>query len=359
MNGTEGKGKTKRISLEIIRIVAVSAMIYIHSGVYGFEVFRTAETEAFWLLVMFLDMLAKASVPLFFAVSGALLLKKDESIKDLFLKRILRYGIIIVFFSFVYYVRLVIMNPEYGFSIKYFIKCIYEEPFVTPFWFLYYYMVLLLTLPILRAVAKSMTVGGYVLLACIALVMSWIIVPETLFGFSKLYLYFSVLTINFLYPIMGHWIANVLPEQKEKWFSGRARAMMGIALILNYSFLIWMNNIEMRSVPMAELSGDYFDQFQFVSTVAVLYFVIYLWDVKKINISERTARVIQYIGSCGLAIYLFENMFRDTFARFYDLANSQMGKYAMTIPYIAGIAGVGILISTIWRRIPLINKLGV
>ena len=357
MSDIEKKSKARRISLEIIRIVAPCTMIYGHSGVHGFEVFRTAESEFFWLFVMFMDMITKATVPLFFAVSGALLLKKDESIKDLFLKRILRYGVIIVFFSFIYYVRLVIMNPEYGFSIKYFIKCIYEAPFVTPFWFLYYYMVLLLTLPILRAVVKSMPMEGYILLTGIALTMSWVKVPEVLFGFSKSYLYFSVLTINFLYPLMGHWIANVLPEHKEKWFSGRARALMGIALILNYGFLIWMNKIEMKSVPMSELSGDYFDQFQFISTVAVLYFVIYFWDIKKIHVSDRMARVIQYIGSCGLAIYLFENMFRDTFARFYDFANSQIGKYAMTIPYIMGITGAGILISTIWRRIPILNRL--
>ena len=112
--------KNKRISIEILRIIAICMVIFNHTGENGFEMFRTAYGTPLWYLVILLDIISKAGVPLFFMISGVLLLDKEETLKELFIKRILRYGVIIILFSFIYYVRLYIHHPEYGFSIKFF-----------------------------------------------------------------------------------------------------------------------------------------------------------------------------------------------------------------------------------------------
>ena len=53
----------------------------------------------------FLSLVCKAAVPLFYMVSGALLLGKNESFGELARKRILRIVAVIVIFSLLYYLK--------------------------------------------------------------------------------------------------------------------------------------------------------------------------------------------------------------------------------------------------------------
>ena len=52
----------------------------------------------------------------FIMITGELLLEKEESISTLFRKRIRRIGIILVLFSFFYYIVNICRNPEVNFS---------------------------------------------------------------------------------------------------------------------------------------------------------------------------------------------------------------------------------------------------
>ena len=161
--------KQKRISLEILRTIALCMVIFNHTGENGFEMFRTAYGSWLWYFVILVDIVSKAGVPIFFMISGALLLGKDEPISDVFRKRILRYVAVIILFSFIYYVRLYLKHPEYGFSIKYFITYIYSTPFIIPYWFLYSYLSFLLVLPVMRAIAKTLKEREYFLLLGISI----------------------------------------------------------------------------------------------------------------------------------------------------------------------------------------------
>ena len=69
----------KRISLEIIRIIAICMVIFNHTGENGFEMFRTAYGTPLWYFVILLDIVSKAGVPLFFIVSGYYCVVNDEN----------------------------------------------------------------------------------------------------------------------------------------------------------------------------------------------------------------------------------------------------------------------------------------
>ena len=90
----------KRISLEIIRIIAICMVIFNHTGENGFEMFRTAYGTPLWYLVILLDIVSKAGVPLFFMISGVLLLDKEETIKRAIYKKNIKVWCnnIIIFF---------------------------------------------------------------------------------------------------------------------------------------------------------------------------------------------------------------------------------------------------------------------
>ena len=75
----------KKYYLEVIRILAILMVMYNHSA--AFMSFSNQSGVEYAISFLF-SMVCKGAVPLFFMVSGALLLGKNESGKDLFQKRI-------------------------------------------------------------------------------------------------------------------------------------------------------------------------------------------------------------------------------------------------------------------------------
>lgn len=344
----------KRISIEIIRIIAICMVIYNHTGENGYELFRSAESTWLWLIAIFIDVFVKAGVPLFFMISGALLLGKEEPIKDVLLRRVLRYAIILVVFSFIYYVRMYIQHPEYGFSIVFFLKYIYSQPFITPFWFLYLYIAFLLILPVLRAIVKGLNEYGYVLLVVIAVIMNLLVVAEFIFKLEPIYFSIGFFETNMLYPVLGYGIANIL---SEKWFSIKCRAVMAIMVLLNYICSVFMNIMEYRETM--GYSGEYIDHFMVIPAISVFYFIIYLVEKRghKNDNKETINRIISYVGSCTFTIYLFEEMLRgDIFLKIFSIDNSQVVNLLLCIPYVIGIIICGVVISTILKKIPILDK---
>ena len=83
--------KTKKVYLEIMRIIAVFFVIFNHTSNNGFFLFSLHPTNSlqFWLY-LFISIFCKFSVPLFFMISGALLLDdKKDSLKNYIKKRYL------------------------------------------------------------------------------------------------------------------------------------------------------------------------------------------------------------------------------------------------------------------------------
>jgi len=96
-------------------------------------------------------------VPLFFMVSGALLLqpsKVDEPIRVFLKKRLARVGIAFLFWSAIYFVwrYYILQNPLTLYSIT---QAILEKGAYTQFWFIYAIMGMYLITPILRMVVKN------------------------------------------------------------------------------------------------------------------------------------------------------------------------------------------------------------
>lgn len=80
------------VYIEFMRIMATFFVIFNHAGMNGFFLFSKYETSTlhFWIY-LFISVFCKFSVPLFLAISGAVLLKKEnESIGYVWTHRIKR-----------------------------------------------------------------------------------------------------------------------------------------------------------------------------------------------------------------------------------------------------------------------------
>ena len=345
--------KNKRISIEILRIIAICMVIFNHTGENGFEMFRTAYGTPLWYLVILLDIISKAGVPLFFMISGVLLLDKEETLKELFIKRILRYGVIILLFSFIYYVRLYIHHPEYGFSMKYFFTCIYSTPFIIPYWFLYSYLSFLLILPVLRAVVKSLKENEYLWILGFSVVLWMSPVWEKVLSLEPININNGLNATFVIFPVLGYGISNVI---SEKYFDFKSRVTFIVAFILGWLCSIYMNIIEFKE--SGELSGTNIDRFAWIPTIGVLYFIIYYFDKRTVKIPELMKYVISIVSGGVFCTYLFEDMLRsDIFLYLFDLVSGNTTKLLMCIPYTLCIIICGVIMSELFNRIPIIKRL--
>ena len=161
-------------------------------------------------------MVCKGAVPLFFMVSGALLLGKNESGKDLFQKRILRMILVIVIFSFLYYMKLV-LKGERPFAPFSFLLSLPTDLVYLPYWFLYSYLGVLTILPILRPLAQNMSKNTFWYLIILQILLdclkptAWVLWGYGLCGY---YNFSGLFQYVIFYPLIGYGLDQYFSETK-------------------------------------------------------------------------------------------------------------------------------------------------
>lgn len=135
------------IGYDMIRIIAATMVVCIHSNVFFLE---RARNETEWLIIMLMTAICVVSVPLFFMVSGAGNLVKEEiiSFKILFKKKIPKVFIPFVIWSLIYVViRIAIGKIE--FNPQAFLSLLWE-PAYYQFWFMYALSGMYLCIPVFQ-----------------------------------------------------------------------------------------------------------------------------------------------------------------------------------------------------------------
>ena len=146
----------KKIYLEILRILAILFVIFNHTGVNGFLLFsKYPNTSGQFWLYLFTSTFVTCAVPVFFMISGALLLSKDEDLTILWQKRILPMVIILLSVSFLYYFDSLSYNLM-KVDLETFFQKLYSSNLKKHLWFLYSYIAFLISLPFFRCLVKNL-----------------------------------------------------------------------------------------------------------------------------------------------------------------------------------------------------------
>ena len=206
--------------MDIMRILATFLVVFNHTGDFGFSYFRRfgSHTIAYWGYMLF-PVMAKVSVPLFFMISGALLLgREDESRKKMLLRWIKIFAALLVF-SCVSYAQQIYLGNEV-FDIKHFVFVFFNNTWMNAYWYLYAYLGYLLTLPLLRKIAKSLTDSNYRYMIVLVLVLTGYL-PMILYVVSK-----GTFSLNtsfkidwlassiFFFPLLGYYLERRVPVEK-------------------------------------------------------------------------------------------------------------------------------------------------
>lgn len=346
------------LHIEFLRVICCYCVLFNHTGNSGFFLFSiTKESHLYWFY-MFISIACKVAVPAFFMISGALLLGKDESIKEIYRKRVLKYVIILI----AVYVMYQVYNWKYydaEFDLANCFKTIYSGTASGSLWYLYSYIGVLMMLPFLRKMVRLMESKDYLYLAA-GHICTVGVIPMAQYYLSKGTLSLSgdlsvilFTASNIFFVIMGYFFEKVL---KDKYFNWRTAFALIVLSILCITLSCLMTQFK------ADLTGELSEtksQTFYSALIAIPTFTLYYLSkmvFMKAKINAWVLKWIQFVGSATFGVYLLGSMLlqRMEFV-FYALAPVIRTMPACLI-YVFACLAVGVAIVAILKKIPIIRN---
>ena len=286
-------------------------VLFNRTSTNGFMLYTVARKSLLYPFYLFNAILIKIAVPLFFMISGALLLSRDESIKKILKNRFLRIAVVLVASSAIAYIYSCLRLSPRELSLSEFVKILYTYHHTGALWYLYAYLAYLLMLPFLRKMARNMSNHEFIWLFLMFGAINLLqIVDFLLFkGEAEHYGGFSLfLTSSYVfYPLMGYFVEYRL---EEKDFN--VKALVGMVICSLASIIICCLMSHYRSTILnAWKEGEcqtFFNTLIFILTITV-YYVSKMWFMRH-RVSERTRRILTILGDTTFGVYLIEEICR-------------------------------------------------
>ena len=347
----------RKSHMDALRIAAVFMVLFNHTGKDGFVLFTAARDSAAYPLYLFISIFIRIAVPLFFMVSGALLLGRDEPFKIILKKRVLRFAAVLIAGSALIYLYKYSKGYISGISPADFAKRVYTGNITVPYWYLYSYLAYLLMLPFLRKLAKAMSNRDFILLFSLYFIVQSLQPLQFLIwrdstGYSQ---YFTLFfrQKNIIFPLLGYYIEHRMPERffRKKYFFILAAA--GMAAICASGALTHYRCV-LTGDWRESTCGVFFDTWIFIPAAAAYFGAKLFFDTHKI--SGKLSGLLSAVSACTFGAYLFEYIYR----------NETKAVFRALVPYIHSLPAcliwiftaclAGIAVTFILRKIPGIKK---
>lgn len=277
--------------IENSRAIATIAVILLHVAADLLYTIGKGPIEIWWIGNIY-DGLTRFSVPLFFMISGALLLNKDYELKTFLKKRFVRLVPPLLFWSLVYLVYNNLIYETTVYNVLEFIKTVVRGLLYGSedhLWFVYEMIGLYLFIPIIRKYINHSTTNEILYFLII-----WII---TVLAYNPyLHKYFpSVNLLNFTgymgYMILGYYLTT---------FTVKKNFLAFLFIFVGAFATIYGTYVE--SLAINSYSGIYYDYHSINIVVFTLGVFLLL---KKTSINNKTARkIIAFISDHSFGVYL-------------------------------------------------------
>ena len=341
--------KKRKIYIDILRIIAVYLVIYTHTADMGSKLYTYENSGiGLWDVIdIMLDVFRNINVPLFFMISGCLMLGKEESYKSIFI-RILRYSGVIISTSYFYWI-FSLGQPYY--DIKEFLLVVWEKPVMGHLWFLYTYIGYLMIIPFLRKMVLSMQEKDYLMLLFLGVLFQGIIsIGCALMRLPFPGVSFKFATIFIFYPLLGYYCGNHL-------FIKKIEKNIGLALIVSAAciFISTVMTIYDMKSNGGEWSEKYLDSLIMIPTITIFCYMRFLFEEKYTDLSF--APIIMWLGQTSFGIYLISIYVQLKLGYIYRFFNQFVPSIIASLLYVAIVLIVCAVITTILKCIPGIRKL--
>ena len=349
--------------LDILRIIAIILVVYNHT--FGLLFSSDIEDAMRWWL-MFQNQVVKMAVPLFFMITGALLLHKEEKLSDLLKKRVLRMMVVIGVIAVAQYVFFCYWKGEI-FHIQHVYIMIYQElgecnEFYAN-WFLYAYVGILLMLPVLRIVAKHLTRDIFLylivlqfFLCCVWPVMGLLMGEYVEFSAFNYWLPFHPETGDLpysagycaFYVLMGYYLEHKV--SMEEWERNKGKYfLVAMACLFGGMLSMWLAST-MAGEGFSFQKSVYMTAFLPVPC-AVAYMTVKSMCLK-FESGQPARIVIAQLGGAVFTVMLIENMFRISWDSIYDQLESSVGLWGASWIYAILIFVASVAVGVLLKHVP-------
>lgn len=335
--------------IDFLRIFCIFLVLFNHTKAWNYPFCHTI-SSIFDFFTLTISISIKVAVPIFFMISGALLLPKKESIQVIFKHRVLRFLVVILLYQ--------ILQHAYGYYVlgadtdiyRFSWHCIMGtgcgalNPTV---WFLYAYLGFLLMLPVLRILAERMQNTHFLYLFSIQIILIAFI-PEANTGWTN---HLPLSNIVFLYPLVGYYVENRACINK---------ITPKFLILLSVISLLCIFLGALMSEAGRALKGDsYISEYMLcIQGCLLIPCITFFFIIKKgaMEIKHPCCHhLLQVLGGAVFTVFLFENILRDMAN--YCIYGNNVHTYAGDIASTLVACCFGYPLGIILKRTPWIKKL--
>lgn len=338
-----GQETEKTIYFEICRIIAVFCIMFQHTGARGVDTWTYTESTWVYMMSSAGRVISSIGVPLFWMISGALLLPKRESWEKVYRKRIPRIAGTLVIFSVIRYFYLFIVEDQNVHAGDFFRRFYTQEIFL-PYWFLYEYLGILLVLPFLRKMVQNLTEQEERLL--FSLLLGW----NVLNSISNICMGVGFMLDLHFYSSISYFILGYLMEdcrilgQSEK---KGLRLGIGLTALIAVVLNIWM---------CSQHGSEVLESLTMLLTISVYYLIRYIGE-KSIRNNTTLYYFILWCGSNVFGIYLIEDYLRNATAFIWEWSAPYISPIPACCLWLLAVFLLGNVLVTGIRRLPILRDL--
>ena len=291
--------KKRILYLDALKILAALFVVFNH---YCFVINPSSHFSKILFTVLFTT--CKVAVPIFIMVSGALLLGKKTSYKDVFIKRIFRVFVPLVIISIIYvffYYDGLNFNNIFSFIVAIFTE--YDINYI-PYWIWYLYMLMALYImtPFLQKMLKGFKEKDYKVFFIIFLIAVGIfntIGPlSSVFGETKninSHFMGNLFTIAIGYYVWGYYVSKMKIDQKKVKYAWIILLVSLLAGMLFVNYAVYNKGFEYNDVIDWSVI--------FVALPSASLFLIVKYYLKNYNKSKISSLIVVASNS-SFGIYL-------------------------------------------------------
>lgn len=293
----------KNYNIELIRTVSFVLVIVIHVTNYFCRAYGKISNGEYWFALI-LDTFARVSVPCFFMISGALLLGREEPIRKNW-QRLLRFCIVLVFWSLVYYVH----NVFYMGTPVDLAKVLYvpTEPHL---WYLYAMIPIYLVLPFFQIMCRGMDKAltkAFLGIGTIAAIVMYVM------SFFHAELYYDVPVFGDRIYAYYFFLGYFLMKYKDTiWL--HTGTLLAVFLGSNVANILLTGIVTYRNGEHMERYLEYGCPLVMLSAAAFFLLLLRLGN-GEVELKERSRKLIDTWCACSFGIYLIHILFLDGFKK--------------------------------------------
>ena len=326
--------KNREYAFDILRVISMIMVIIIHVANIYCRSFNIISNHSYLISLIF-NTICRISVPIFFMISGTLLLDRKFN-KEKYIKRLLKYIILIIVWDIIYLVW------EYfylGVTYDKLYRLIFD-PYRAHLWFLYTILVLYAVQPLLKWIMDKSNTKIKVFLLTIWILLSAASMLNPYI--AKFFTIFSYIG----YFVIGKYLYDFIKGYNFKKYNFFLILMMIIcytlSIIMNYSISIKLN--------------QFYNMFfayraPFIILASFAFYILIISNYKKDSLNN----ICTELSDVSLGVYLIHGIFLDVTAKvfIYSSFNSLIG-----IPLFTIIIFISSILSTmILKKIKYIKSI--